>query len=510
LSSQAYSGDALRRGAWHYLTGRAITAILTLTIQLSLVRLLVVDEYGQYVTLLAGFEIAIVLAAAGLNWGVTRFVPEYRIKASYDQARRFISRLLRYRMSGVGASAVLWLLLSPLLLPDVGGANPWLARGLIAGLIVVEGLSLFVRDNLLGALLLQRTARAANISRQLAWAVLIGVIAVGGHGNLVAVLITELVASAVGLAVGWRGLRNGLLREMAGQQARDGWAEPTRRDLWETCSRIYGSDLLGLVVSTQVLAVMTQRLAGNDAAALFGFIRVLLTQLSRYMPASLLYSLIQPKLAASFVDGGGMPALSRNANLINKISLLALMPVVIAVAIGGEHVLSFLSGHRFDHTGGLLFVAMLQLIPSGQGLLLMTVTVVSGHARYSPMALGVSLVALPIAYAGLKAGLGVWAPLAAQMVSNVLIVGTLIVLLSRGAGYSYRNSGLHKTTIAAASALLPAIALQQLVSLQPIGMVVMVAASVTLFGAVFLFVGGLPREERLMINQVLGRRIIPV
>jgi O-antigen/teichoic acid export membrane protein len=511
LTANPYSLEALRDGAWHYLTGRAVTAALTFTIQLTLVRLLAIDAYGQYAALLASFELALVLAAFGLNWGAVRYVPEYRLKGTYAQTRRFIDRLLRVRVAGLLGAAALWLVLSPWALPGVGGDDPWAVRLMVAALIVMEGLSLFVRDCLLGTLLQQKAARTANVARQLCWVALLGAIAVVGQRHLFAVLVTELAASALGLVIGVRGLREGLRQAMADARGAAGWAEPSNRDLWAICSRIYASDLLSMVASGQTLAILTQRIAGNEVAAVYGFLRVLLNKLSRYLPASLLFSLIQPKLTASYVEGGGMPALARNANLVGKTSLLALMPVIITVAIAGDEVMALLSGQRFTGTGWLLAIALIHMIPGSQGLLLFTVAVVAGRPGLPTIAMATSLIALPIAWVGFQLGWGVWAPVVAQLVSSVVIVGTLMVLLSRHTAYSARGSGMASASGLALLAMAPALVV--LVLMPGVSLVersLLAAAGVLLFALMVWFLRIVGTHERETINRLVGRRILPV
>jgi O-antigen/teichoic acid export membrane protein len=510
LTSPAYSLEALRSGAWHYLSGRAVTAALTITIQLTLVRLLAVDAYGQYAALLASMELAIILGAFGLNWGAARFVPEYRLKATYGQAHRFIARLLAWRIGGLVAASGLWLAVAAWVLPAVGGADAWIVRSLLAALIVVEGLSLFVRDTLLGALLQQKTARAANILRQASWIALLGVLWSWGTTTLMAVLVTELMASAIGLAVGWRGLRRGLRSGMAKAQGAAAWSEPTSREIWTMCSRVYASDLLGMIASAQTLAILTQRIAGNDVAALYGFLRVMLNQVSRYLPATLLFSLIQPKLTASYVEGGGMPALARNANLVGKTSLVVLMPIIIVTAVAGDAVLTLLSGHRFTGTGWLLFVALLHKVPGSQGQLLMTVAVVSGHAGMSTAAMASSLVALPLALIGLLAGLGVWAPVVAQLVGTLLVISVLMALLWRKAGYSPRGSGLLKISFAAMVAAIPVAAASRLLPQDPFVPFAAATLGVFFYLVVLWRLQAVSQSERQLFNRVVGRRVFPI
>ncbi|MGQ9686347.1 MAG: hypothetical protein ACUVT2_08595, partial [Thiobacillaceae bacterium] len=76
--SDPYSAAALRRGTWHFLSGKVVSGLLTFTILLALVRLLPVAEYGAYVGLIAAAELVYALGGLGLPWAAARFVPEAR------------------------------------------------------------------------------------------------------------------------------------------------------------------------------------------------------------------------------------------------------------------------------------------------------------------------------------------------------------------------------------------------------------------------------------------------
>ena len=82
MSNSPYSSSILKRGAAHFLVGKVASALLTFIILLWLVRVLAVEEYGVYVILMAGMEIALAITSFGLPWVAARYLPEYRLYAN--------------------------------------------------------------------------------------------------------------------------------------------------------------------------------------------------------------------------------------------------------------------------------------------------------------------------------------------------------------------------------------------------------------------------------------------
>ena len=505
MAGSPYSMESLRRGAWHYLSGRAISAVLTIAIQLWLVRLLSISDYGIYITLQAGLGLGFVFAGMGLHWVVARYVPAYRLGASAAQTRRFVWRISGYRLVALLAVAVAWLF-SARVFPD------WIAldtsRGavilLLSALLVVQGMGAFLLDSVLAALVQQHIARTSQIARQLCWLALLGVATWYGGGSLVHVLMAELVASSLGLVIAMVGLRAELRAAEQDVASPNDWKDPTPREIWHTCSRIYAADLLSLFSGVQVLTLLLQRFAGNEAVGLFGFLCVLHSQLSRYLPANLLFSLIQAKLAASYFDGGGMPELARNANLAGKMSLFVLMPIIAITAISGEALIDVLSGGRFPQTGLLFFTTMLAMIPGSQGHLVYTVAVVSGHTQLCTIASLTGLLTFPLMWSLLQFNLGAWAAVISMVVSDLLVVGVLTVALSVRTSYRMEFNVLTKLGISALIAWVCATLVPPHTSAW-LSIVSMSAVVLIAYGAAVFFLKPFTLLERTRLRKIFGR-----
>ncbi len=508
MSAHPYSAAALRRGAWHFLSGKAVSGLLTFVILLWLVRLLPVAEYGAYVSLVAAAELAFALGGLGLPWAAARFLPEARLHARPEITRALAWRLAGWQAAVLGALAVLAWLTFDWLLPWLGLAVPAGAALAWAALLFAAGTGRFLCDGMLGPLMQQALARASLVLKQVLFLVLLALLVAQDMLTLTTVLVAELMASSVATLVALAGLARHLRRLPAPAQD-TGWQPPVARVLWQVALPMYGGHLITLAYGPQVFLLLLARFAGAEAAAVFGFLRSLYEQSARYLPATLLFSLVQPKLVASFVGGGGgMAELTRNANLAGKLSLFVLMPVVAFAYAGGETLIALLSGGKFPQTGLLFFGFMLALIPFSQRQLLETVAVTAGRAGLCTLGAAMGLVTLPLMLWLLVSGAGPWAGVAALGGGHLLFALTAVLGL-RPAGYTADLANLRRLALAALAGAVAAMLVPPLTNPW-----LELAALALACGSVFLsaawLLGPITTSERQRMNRLLGRKVFPV
>jgi O-antigen/teichoic acid export membrane protein len=452
MSRSPYSKAALKRGSWHFLSGKAVTGTLTFLILLALVRLLPITEYAAYVAFAAALELAYPIASCGLPWMASRYLPEFRLHAEGRRTRRLVATLLAIAVGLLAAMAGLMLL----------GLDSYLrwarldayrtAASLFVAMFVLEYTSRFVRENLLGPLMQQIWVRGAQVARQSVFLLLLlGQHALGRDGLIYAVG-AELTAAAIGVTVAIAGLFRHLATIDTHPAAPD-WAEPRLAVMWKTARNMYLARLLTLSYSPQALVLLVQRVLSAEAVALFGFVRGLFLQISNNLPATLLFSLIQPKLVASRVSAG-VDELTRNANLAGKLSLFALMPLLAASAVGGERLVALASGHKFPEAGLLFFGFMLVLVPFSQRLLLETVAVSTGHSRLCTYAALSGLTVLPVLALLLHLQWGLWAPVATLALGYCMFNLIVQAWLRRLTSYRSDPMGTAKLLGAAAAGAL--------------------------------------------------------
>lgn len=447
MNAEPYSGAALKRSAWHFLTGRAVSAALTFIILLWVVRLLPVAEYGAYVTLVAALELAIAISTFGLPWMASRYLPEYRLHAPGVILIRYTRRIMALLGSVLVLAALLVFVNLKWLLATVDMSPYEDVARLYVLMLIAEGFGRHLRESALGPLLMQGIAQVSLVMRNLILLLLLGVMSVAGHVNLHDVVMAELMAAVIAVPIALGGLVHHL-RQHRDLKGEPGWTEPAWQDMWRTARHMYFSQMITLVYSTQVFLILIRRYLGVEATAVFGFLRSLYEQVSRYLPATLLFSLIRPKLVASYVGRGGIEELARNANLAGKLSLFVLMPLVVFVGMVGQELVNLLAGGKFPDTGFYLAGLMLALIPFSQRQIVETMAVTSGHSQLCTFAAVLGVLVLPLTYMLLEIGLGLWAPIIGLGLGNLLFNTVILVGMGRLTPYRPDMRGSIKLMLA--------------------------------------------------------------
>lgn len=505
MSTAPYSREALKRSALHFLAGKGISALLTLLIVMWLVRILPIAEYGAYVTLVAGTELTYGLASFGLFWMAVRYLPEYRLHAKGTVLSQLATRLILWQgVSLICFAIALYIGMAPLL-TSVNLSSYRHAAELYLLVLLVEGHGRQVRENLLAGLLQQASAQISQIARNLTFLVVLALMTMTSTVTLIDVIKAELTASIFSTFIAQMRLAQYLF-ENRNAVGKTGWQEPKSIEMWRTAIKMYLSEMLTMVYSTQIFVVLVQRYLGLESTAVFGFLRSLYEQIARYLPATLLIGLVRPKLIATYVSSGSMKELALNANLAGKLSLFVLMPLVAIAGAVGQELIGLLSGSRFVHTGMLFFGFMLVLIPYSQRQILETVAVAAGQSSLCTQAAFSGLLILPLMYVLLLGDVGLWAAVISLVAGQLLFNGIMLLGMSRRMGYYTDFSGFYKLVAPAIAGYLAALLLTAIDSVA-----IKLACAAILVVAVFLlaayFVKPFTEEERHKINRLLNRRL---
>jgi O-antigen/teichoic acid export membrane protein len=447
-NTSPYSGTVLKRSAIHFLIGKVVSAVLALSILLWLVRLLTVAEYGTYVALVAGVELALVITSFGMPWVAARYFPEFRMHANGKQLAQFAWQFIALICLFVISGALLLFMAMPwLLVPMKLGQQMDVAR-LYLLVLVLEGSRRNIQECILEPLLLQAQAQFSQVVRNLALLVCLGVLVVQDAVNLQHVVLAELAGTILGTASALHGVVR-YLRIHRNLHGKDGWQPPRWLDMLSTARHMYFSCLVNMTYSQPIFIFLTQRFLGVESTALFGFILNIYAQIHRYLPANLLFGLIRPKLVASYVGEGSMGQLMRNANLVGKMSLFVLMPLLVFAWLTGGELLSLLSGGKFIQSGYYLGGMLLMLIPLSQRQILETVAVACGQSHLCFWGSSLGILTLPLAYWLLELGQGLWSPILAMIVGQIIFNSTLIGAMRFTTSYRPDTGGLFKLMAAA-------------------------------------------------------------
>lgn len=499
-----YSGAAVRRAAWQFLTGKAISALLTFVILLWLVRLLPVADYGAYVLLIAGTELGFALAAVGLPWLAARHLPEYLLHGHGPALVGLCRRLILWQVVALSAFTVIvaFALESYLAWANLGQHRP--AAWAALGLLFAEGLGRFLRDGLMPPLMLQGQVRFSLILRQVLFLSAIAFLAFADQTTLFLVVVAETAAAIFSTLTAAILLKHHL-DTLRNHEGKPDWHEPSFSEQWHAALPMYGAHLVTLVYGPQVLLNIIQRALGAEAAALFGFLRTLQEQIARYLPATLLFTVLRPRLMASHIQEG-MARMAHEANLSGKLSLLVLLPLIVLAALGGDALIALLSDQKFENGGAYFVGLLLVLLPFSQRQLIETVAVAAGKAGLCVMGSALGLLAMPLIFLLLYWGLGLWAPILVMLVGQMLFNATLLVGLAPS-GYRADWQGTARLYVSAFVAWLVAHTILLAEESSPW----LILAGLIACGVFLVMVWGLDglnQDERASLSRLFGRRWI--
>ena len=307
MTDSTYAAANIRASVRAFAIGRALTAPASFLLVFLLASFMPSGEYAAYVAATAALEICLALGTCGLDWLTQSVVPGVRVNGTATQLRRTVARLLTMQVLPYLLLGTLFAVFAPRLaqlLSEVVPAGVLRWYGLI---LAVEGMARMLRDQVLGALLMQRVVQVLQIQRIVL--MLAAIVAMRWGGVVVTaqhIAYVELASSLATLVVGGYALT----RYLAGVHAKPGEAADIRpwfgRQSFRFVLNAYGSFLLTISIGPEVVTTIIARMLGAEATAQFGFAARVIDQLRRVLPMDLLWVIIRPALVGRF-EQYGMP-----------------------------------------------------------------------------------------------------------------------------------------------------------------------------------------------------------
>jgi O-antigen/teichoic acid export membrane protein len=505
MNNNPYSGSAVKRSAIHFLVGKVASALLTFTVLLWLVRLLSIADYSAYITFVAALDMTIAFSSIGLPWMAARYLPEFRLHAPKTVLIRFILQLMKYQFGVLVLTAgLMWLSLDWSLLQLDMTAYRQTAQWYVL-MLIIDGSGRNLRDCILNELLQQKLAQFSLVIRNLTFVIGLSVLVYTDQVNLKAIVIADIIASSVGVVLSLLGLHR-YLTQLTDEAKKPDWMKPQWSEMWSVAFNMYFSHIVTLVYSVPMFTLVIRYCLGTESTAIFGFIRNLYGQIGNYLPASLLFGLIRPKLVASYVGDGGIAELTRNANIVGKFSLFVLMPLLVFAWLSGEVLLAQLSGGKFPHTGYYFACLLCALIPASQRQILETVAVVTNNSYLCNYAALIGILTLPVTYGLIQLGFDLWAPIIAVISGDILFYTTIVFGVIKKASYHADFSGFCRMLLTVIISYLGSMQL-----LIPGYSWLWIIGVAVLACSVFLLVAAIIKPfsdlERLRINQLIKRNL---
>lgn len=409
-----YSGRRFRRALRFLLFGRAIQALAKAALALLAIRALGATEYGVYMVLLGIVDLCQPLSSLGLLPTAQQFLPEMALHARAERLRRFVRVLTVLRLAALvvfaGAIYLFWEPIAVWL-----GFDPQRYAGAwLACLLIVTLLGAMFTETLLESLLEQRFV---HLSRAL-----YGLGRLAGLLLLIAIqevsVVNMLWIDIVLSMVRWAGAEIVLTQQLRQLQP-DGSRAFTSAEIVRYGWHLSGAQVMNAAASSGTLRIIVAAGLGVNLAGHFAFAQQMLKLATQSMPTTWMANVVRPMLIARH-RAGESAATAVSGGLLWKINLAIALPIAGAAAVGGDALMSLLSGGRIGNGGPLLTLALL----AGAALSQNQVTTMMMHVyRHSAQTRAAALAALTVPVLVLFGG-----RVSLDLAAAGLAVGTALML----------------------------------------------------------------------------------
>lgn len=357
-----YSTKKIRKSMWHYLLGRGMSAIGSFAVAILLIRVLPVETYGIY-TALAGLLVTLgLLSDGGLDRIIPKFLPMLRSAQAESQLAKFCWKLLFLRIVFIVALVIPVLFIPGLfntLISNNTGLDILIPFAAYTILICVA----VHLSRTLQALLLQREATQGMA---LEWfAKLTALLAILAYLNSLPLnIVVWIQALSVALGAFYMLL---IVRNHLHKSARKIDSEPRTLDISPRRILLFGwhnylPNLIGLVLSSSTMKLISAYYLGNAQTAALGFAYAITGVMRNYLPATLMLGLIEPVFMARYAEHRDFKALNEMSSVILKINLFILAPATVWLALSGAPIIDFITAGKYTDTVWLLTGMMVTIM----------------------------------------------------------------------------------------------------------------------------------------------------
>ena len=438
-----------RRGLLHFALGKVGSAALGASFLLLTVRLLDPVAYGRYITVMAMAEMFYLVTGLGLSTVAQRYVAEYRLRAPASEFAALLRSQFRRRLVYSACGTGLLLLTWPQAMAWSGLALDKSWMGPLALLLAASAGVSFLEE-VLGACLLQGYAQGLAVMRNLLRVAVVVLAARLGDGLQ---LRTLLWAEAL-VALGSWLAAEALVRRWARQTPSAADVAPGYQAaaMAAVSRRFYAVQLVGQAYGVNIGKLLVMRFLGAGQAAVFGVAQSIADMVRNYLPAQLLAGWVRPLMVARYLQRQDMDEVCMIANLVFKLNLLGLLPLLALFATVGDTVLAGLSAGRYPEAAGVLTILMLALVLQTAHLLLSMITLTLEAPAANLRATGLAACTLPLVV-WLVAAMGVQgAAWAMVLTEGVWIASAFVMLRRHGHRIAVEMGGIAKLSFEAALA----------------------------------------------------------
>ncbi len=355
-----YGTEALRRAGGHFIAGFVGNALFALITTILIARWLTPRDYAVY-TLLSSIVLLLgVISSLGLREAAQRFLPELVVQNHPDSRSLLgviLAGLLGVTFLSLMIAAGIFYLATPRLAETFHMEHAARSFHLACLMLVFSHLFLF------SCLMLETFMRQACVKWLVICLALLRLILVFADHTLNNglplnhVLMIEIFCHAVflipALAVLFSYVR--IPHEDPKNHIRQEIELTLGKRIIPFAAYNYLMILALAFQGGAVNKIVVGAMLPATALALFGFAQTLSDLIQRYLPNTLLLSIVRPAVMAHWTRSRDWEALARFANLFFKVNMFLLLPVLSWLALCGEPLAAILSGGKYRESGHLLF-----------------------------------------------------------------------------------------------------------------------------------------------------------
>jgi O-antigen/teichoic acid export membrane protein len=355
-----YGGERIRRSFFHFMLGKAGSALTGFLAMVLVVRLLSIQDFATYSVLIALVEFVTALSGFGIAHALLRYVPDLYAHHLQGALRRFVTWALLSRTAILLAVVAIVLAWSDAAsnFAGIGGASDPLRLFLVV--IVFRTTNHFL-STILESTLHQGWVQSAYLTSSVVRLVGMAWLVFTGDASLNSVIVVEAIADGIAMCMFLAGLASVIRKtvdapEMHERDAR--WLPGNIRAIVRFAGNAYLQHLAILPYGGSSNRVAGGHLLQPGALAEFGFSQSLYEYAKRYLPAQLLVGLIRPIMVSRYSASGDFGAASRLAMHVFNINVLSIGAIVVPLVVGGTEVLLFLSGGKYGNEALWLLLAL--------------------------------------------------------------------------------------------------------------------------------------------------------
>lgn len=364
MTSTPYDQDNVRKGIFHYVTGRAFVAVASVAVYLLLVRIMSVADYADFATATGMATVLVMLSMCGLDRVVLKYLPEGKLAASPAELGAFVFRMVGARM----LAAILFLAAVGL----VGTSIVDLLRlphdirilGATAAYVLLFAFTDF-SAYCLQALMRQDYLR---LGVSIAWALRLAFVGVGlyagGGVSIDAIMLVWTAAEfAAACVMAWPLFA--VMRPALGA-ATGAAAAPTWPAEWVSLRRLaasnFVSSVFGIPWQPYALRTVAAGLLPDLSLAAYGFHQILVERIRGYLPFHFFASLTEPLMSARLTNGEERQRVLDNLAIIVQGSIWLLAPLVTVFSLVGGPAVALLTGGKYAEFSPVLAILIGQLL----------------------------------------------------------------------------------------------------------------------------------------------------